>query len=264
MSTDTRLDSTGSGGDLADHVTEARQRARKMLATESHLGDVDDWRRTLVAARDALIYLWLTWLALHGFGDPPFTALMLVAMAIALALLIGISTARSTHTQVQYYTSELERERAEIRDNFEQERGEIRELYAAKGFRGDLLEQIIDTLCADDDRLLKVMMEEELGLSLHHVHHPIVVGLWNSAAAAVAGLLLALPLLYLSPDIAHVWMPCGGAVLLAIISVLAACATRRSFLEFFAASVVMAVVTGGVVYFLAQWFAGFSGGEAAL
>jgi VIT1/CCC1 family predicted Fe2+/Mn2+ transporter len=227
-----------------------------MLAGESHLCAVDDWRRILVSARDSLVLIWLVWVCLHGFGDPPFTGSLLIALSIALALLVGISTARSTHTQVRHYAAELERERSEIQHHFEHEREEVQVLYAAKGFKEPLLTQIVDTLCADDDRLLKVMMEEELGLFMHHVPHPLTVGLWNFAGALASTLCMSLPLVWLSPDAAHLWMPTGGAVLLAAISMVGAWATRRSPVEFFTVGALMAIVTGGVVYFLAQWLAG--------
>lgn len=257
MTTDQTNDDQAVGAHVVDHLTDARRRAREMLAGESHLGAVDDWRRALVSARDSVILIWLTWLALHGFGDPPFTGLMLVALTIALALLIGMSTSRSVRTQVQYYTSELERERAEIRDHFEEECEEIRAMYAAKGFREPLLGQIVDTLAADDDRLLKVMMEEELGLSMYHINHPLIVGMWNFAGALAAGLVLALPASMLEPQQVRWWMPIGGGVVLLVVSIIAAQVTRRGILEFFAVGTVMAAVTGGVVYFLARWLAGF-------
>jgi VIT1/CCC1 family predicted Fe2+/Mn2+ transporter len=247
------------GLDVADHLAEARQRARQMLGGESHLGAVDDWRRALISARDAVILIWLTWVALHGFEDPPFTAGMLVVMAIGLALLVGISTARSTHTQIEYYTSELEREKAEIRNNFNEECDEIRALYAAKGFSEPLLGQIVDTLASDEDMLLKVMMEEELGLAMYHMNHPLVVGLWNFGAALAAGLVLALPVSFISRESAYWWMPIGGTVLLMTLSIIASRATRRSIVEFFAVGMITAVVTGGVVYFLAQWLADVGG-----
>lgn len=232
-----------------------------MLASEAHLGAVDDWRRVLVSARDAVILVWLTWVALLGFGGPPFTGMMLVAMAVALALLVGMSTGRSTLAQVRYYASELERERAEIRDHFDEEREEIRALYAAKGFREPLLGQIVDTLAADDDRLLKVMMEEELGLSMYHINHPLIVGLWNFSAALVAGLVLALPVALFPPGTAYWWIPLCGAVLLMILSIIAAWATRRSIIEFFTVGMTIALVTGGVVYFLGQWLVRFVNGS---
>ncbi len=241
--------------DAADHVTEARQRARQVLAGESHLGAVDDWRRALVSARDALIFVWLAWVGLHGFGDPPFTGWMLVALTVALAVLVGISTARSTYTQVQYYAAELDRERHEIRTDFEHEREEVRALYAAKGFQEPLLGQIVDTLSADDDRLLKVMMEEELGLSLSHVNHPLLVGLWNFLGALIAGLALSLPAALTHSGTAHWWMPTGGTILLAVYAYLSARYTGRRIMESFTVGMVMAVVTGGIAYTLSQWFA---------
>jgi VIT1/CCC1 family predicted Fe2+/Mn2+ transporter len=244
--------------DAADHLVDARQRARTVLGGESHLAAVDDWRRALVSTRDALILTWLTWVALHGFGDPAFTGLMLVAMAFPLALLVGISTAHSTNAQIRYYASEFERERAEIRDNFEDERAEVSALYAAKGFREPLLSHIVNTLCADDDRLLKVMMEEELGLSMHHMHHPLVVGLWNFGGALLGGLALAIPAVWLTAEATPVWMTGGGLFLLAIVSSVSARVTQKNVVEVFAGGAVTAVVTGGTVYLLSKWLAGFA------
>lgn len=248
---------------MPDHLSEARNRAREMLSTESHLGAVDDWRRTLVSARDALIMVWVIWLALHGLNDPPYTGPLATAVAVAIALLMGISTARSTHMQIQHYADELERERREIRDDFGHERDEIRALYAAKGLSGKLLDDVVETLCADDDRLLKVMMEEELGLHLYHMHHPLIVGLWNFTAALVAGLALAVPLIFLPATVAHLWMPIGGAILLLVVSFLTRFATGRSTLDCFVVAIAMAGVTGGVAYFLAQWLGNIQTGSSA-
>ncbi len=260
MADDLPAEIDGASADASDHVNEARLRARQVLSGESHIGAVDDWRRMLVSARDALILIWLIWVALSGFGPPQadFVGEMLVALSVALALLIGISTGRSTYTQVQYYAAELDRERAEIRDDPEHEREEVVALYAAKGFHGQLLDQVVDTLVADDDRLLKVMMEEELGLTMYHVNHPLAVGAWNFGAALVAGLALSVPVALSSPDFARVWMPGGGTACLAIVSIVAARSTSRSVIEFFAVGMLMAVVTGGVVYWLSLWLAGLS------
>ena len=238
----------------AEHLAEARHKARQILSGETHLGAMDDWGRIIVSARDAVILIWLTWVALHGFGDPPFAGQMLVAMAVSLALLVGISTGRSTLAQVQYYASEFERERDEIRDHFDHEREEVVALYQAKGLTGTLLEEVVDTLCSDDDRLLKLMMEEELGLSMHHVQHPFVVGAVNGAAALAAGLTLALPVLWMASGAVFLWMIIGGLAIMGLLAIASVRATTRSGLEFFMAGVVTAVVTGGVVYFLAQWF----------
>ena len=228
-------------------------RARQLLSSEAHVGAVDDWRRTLASARDTLLLVFLLWATMQGFGNSGSSEFMLTAMAVGIALFFGVATGRATHLQVQYFSDELERERSEIRDNFEHECEEVRELYAAKGFHGTLLDQVVETLTADDDRLLKVMMEEELGLLVHHVAHPLLVGVWNFTASIFVGLTLVLPAAWLSPSGSRLWVPLCGAVLLGVISLIAARAARRGFVEFFAAGTMMAVTTGGVAYFLAQW-----------
>lgn len=238
-----------------DGLDDARRRARLALSAEAHLGEVDDWRRALVSARDSVILLWLIWLVLLAFGSPS-VASMLVAIALGHAVLCAISTARSTAMKLHYFTAELERERHEIRTSFDQEREEVRALYAAKGFTEPLLSQIVDTLAVDEDRLLKVMMEEELGLSMHHVNHPLLVGVWNFLGAVIPGLFLVLPLFWFTQLRAEIWMVAGASLILAVISAFSACSTQRRFIDVFSASVVIALVTGGTVYFLSTWLAG--------
>lgn len=86
----------------------------------------------------------------------------------------------------------LEQERWEIEHHRQQERDELRELYAAKGFEGKLLEDVLDVLMADNERLLKVMVEEELGLSLTSVEHPLKQALGAAAGVFFAALLCLL------------------------------------------------------------------------
>lgn len=92
----------------------------------------------------------------------------------------------------------LEQEKWEIEHNRPQERDELRELYRAKGFEGKLLEDVLQVLMADGDRLLKVMVEEELGLSLENVEHPLKQGLGAGLGASLAAVLCLLALYFFS------------------------------------------------------------------
>lgn len=84
----------------------------------------------------------------------------------------------------------LEQEKWEIEHNRAQEREELKELYRAKGFEGKLLEDVLDVLMADQDRLLRVMVEEELGLSLENVEHPLKQGIGAGIGAFFAALIV--------------------------------------------------------------------------
>ena len=242
--------------EIADHVAEARDRARHVLGGEAHLGSIDDWRQAIVTARDGVIVIWVTWVALLGFGAVEHAGPILVSAGLGISIFLGIAKGLATRAQVRYYESELERERREIREDPEHEREEVRTLYAAKGFQEPLLTQIADTLCADDDRLLKVMMEEELGLFTRHVNHPLLVGLWNTAGAMIATLLLAVPVCFRSGASSQLWMPAGGAVILVVAAIAHARAGRREIAPLATAWLVTALICGGVTYFMAALLAG--------
>ncbi len=57
------------------------------------------------------------------------------------------------HRQIEYW---------EVDNIPEKEREEIREIYAAKGFKGELLQQVVEVITADRDRWVDTMMKEEL------------------------------------------------------------------------------------------------------
>jgi hypothetical protein len=116
-----------------------------------------------------------------------------------------------------------EEERWEIEHHPTQEKEELTELYRAKGFDGKLLEEVVDVLMADDNRLLGVMLEEELGLTLEVYDHPL-----KQAAGAAAGVtVVAVTLLLLFWFFPLYGIPAGATLMLAIFSTLAATKERN-------------------------------------
>src|SRR5262249_44443752 len=118
------------------------------------------------AARETCLALALLWLfGLHWAALLIFSGAWLIWKTGRSAWL-GWSRIERLHRIVA-------QEKWEIEHHRQQEREELGALYAAKGFEGKLLEDVLDVLMADNDRLLRVMVEEELGLSLHSQEHPL-------------------------------------------------------------------------------------------
>lgn len=85
-----------------------------------------------------------------------------------------------------------EEELLEIQMRPEGERAEIREIYRAKGFDGELLEQVVEVITADQDRWLSTMMLEEHGVS-DGVGSPLKAAIATFVAFIVIGSLPLIP-----------------------------------------------------------------------
>ena len=81
------------------------------------------------------------------------------------AVAMGLAAFISARSQIEFYQSEIERERDEIRRWPDREREEISTIYRNKGFAGPLLDQIVAHITADPERWSNVMMREELGFN---------------------------------------------------------------------------------------------------
>jgi predicted membrane protein (TIGR00267 family) len=63
-----------------------------------------------------------------------------------------------------FYLAERAREQNEIEAKPDDEREEIREIYASKGFKGQLLEDVVSTITSNRETWVSTMMNEELHL----------------------------------------------------------------------------------------------------
>ncbi len=157
-------------------------------------------RELVFGANDGLVAAFAVASGVNGAG-----AQAKVILIAGLAELIGgtISMALgaylSTKSQIEYYRGEMNREGYEV-DNFpEVERQEIREIYEAKGFTGDILDRIISHITADKKRWVEIMMQEELGLSLDLTVSPLKSALATGGAYAFGALMPILPYLFMPP-----------------------------------------------------------------
>ena len=142
------------------------------------------------AARESVIIATSSWMLLTAINTPP-TKILLLLIAQMLGWVLW-KTGRSVWlgwSRLERLHLLMKEEQWEIEHNRAQEREELMELYQSKGFEGQLLEDVTEVLMADKDRLLKVMLEEELGLSLEEYEHPLSQGLGAFLGSLASSLL---------------------------------------------------------------------------
>ncbi|MFK8105109.1 MAG: VIT1/CCC1 transporter family protein [Saprospiraceae bacterium] len=86
------------------------------------------------------------------------------ANLLADGFAMSVGAYLSTKSERENYEKHKRIEYGEIEDIPEEEIREVRAIYAAKGFEGELLEQVVAVIIADKDRWVDVMMKEELGM----------------------------------------------------------------------------------------------------
>ena len=88
-----------------------------------------------------------------------------LATTFAESISMGAVAYTTTLADADLYQSEREREYRHILEAPNLEIKEIRDIYASKGFKGELLDHIVDTITANQDVWVAVMMAEEHNLA---------------------------------------------------------------------------------------------------
>ncbi len=132
----------------------------------------------LDSARETLIALGLLIIGLDFFEFSKESLItILVAWGLAWSFWKGARSTWLSWMRLERLHRIAYEEKKEIEENREDEREELIALYRAKGFQGDLLNQVVDVLMADEERLLRVMLQEEMGFRLNENQHPLSMGL---------------------------------------------------------------------------------------
>lgn len=173
------------------HVIDARLKG-KLASEEIHGAELaGHYSAAADAAKETAFILLILWMLFHEIALESLVFLLgFVIWKVGRSAILGYSRLSRFHRLI-------EEERWEIEHHREQEKEELTALYAAKGFSGKLLDEVIDVLMADDNRLLQVMLEEELGLNLESYEHPLKQALGAFVGVVGAAVIMSFGLVIL-------------------------------------------------------------------
>jgi VIT1/CCC1 family predicted Fe2+/Mn2+ transporter len=183
---------------LGRTVRAVHDRAGAPLHREEHRQT--NWLRDVIlGGQDGLVnILGIILGVIAGGGSETVLLAAGFAAAITESISMGAVGWTSALSERDYYEAEKARESAEIDATPEAEQAEIREIYAAKGFSGDLLDQVVETITANRDAWLATMMDEELHLQPVQAPDIFRSAIVITVATLIGHLIPLLPFLWLS------------------------------------------------------------------
>lgn len=128
-----------------------------------------------------------------------------LATTFAESISMGAVAFTTTLADADLYQSEREREYRHIIEAPNLEIKEIRDIYEKKGFKGDLLERIVNTITANQDVWVAVMMAEEHQLAPIDRRTALRAALLVGFSAVAGSLVPLAPFMFL-PVSTSMWM----------------------------------------------------------
>ena len=159
-----------------------------------------DWLREIVfGMNDGLVTTLVFIMAVSGAAS---TNLVMIVLGEVLAG--GVSMALggylSARTEQEVLDKRIATERYEIENEPDEERAELRAIYRQKGFRGPLLDRVVNHLTSNEELWHQAMVRDELGVVANERINPWLQGTQVGLSFIVGGLVPAIPVLLSLPQ----------------------------------------------------------------
>jgi VIT1/CCC1 family predicted Fe2+/Mn2+ transporter len=172
-------------------------RTREDGATHTEAAHIPGGRslRDLVfGANDGLVAAFAVVSGVHGAAVSTRIVLLAgLAELIGGTIAMGLGAFLAAKSEREFILSERDREEREIKEFPEEERKEVRTIFARKGFKGSALDEMVEHVTADPVFWVDTMMTEELGLAIAPAVTPIRSGLVVAAAYALGAAFPVIP-----------------------------------------------------------------------
>ncbi len=165
-----------------------------MAMQEQHPHSGDWLREVVFGLNDGLVTTLVFIMAVSAVAH---ASLVLIALGevVAGGVSMALGGYLSARTAQDVLAQRIATERYEIAHEPEEERAELRAIYRAKGISGPLLERVVNRLTDDEDRWLRALVSDELGVTDLAQERPWRQGLLVGGSFVVGGLIPTMPFL---------------------------------------------------------------------
>lgn len=174
-------------------------------AEEAHDGWGAKLREIILGGQDGLVNVLGIVLGVAGATfDTRIILISGLAATFAESISMGAVAYTSTKAAKEYYLSLRKRELSELKRKPREERKEVHDIYYHKGFRGTLLNRIVNRITSSKRVWLDTMLAEELRVFPEEYHDPLKSGAIVGFASIAGSLIPLLPFFFL-PVISSIW-----------------------------------------------------------
>ncbi|MGN8072809.1 VIT1/CCC1 transporter family protein [Mucilaginibacter sp. SG564] len=132
-----------------------------------------------------------------------------IAEIVAGSIAMGLGGYLAGRTEVDHYQSELKREYEEVERLPEQEKAEVREVFAGFGLSETLRHQIADEMAKDKKQWVEFMMRYELGLEEPNANRATKSAITIGVSYIVGGIIPLSPYILISQAQEALLYSCG-------------------------------------------------------
>ncbi|MCA2000727.1 MAG: VIT1/CCC1 transporter family protein [Chloroflexi bacterium] len=175
------------------------------VKTDPHSG-ISGLSDFILGAQDGLVNVLGVSLGIAAATSDPHIVLVAgLATTFAESISMGAVAYTTTLADADLYQSEREREYRHVQRTPHLEIKEVRDIYASKGFQGELLERIVETITSNQDVWVAVMMAEEHKLTPVDRKSAFRAALLVGVSAIVGSLIPILPFMFFSVSVS-MWL----------------------------------------------------------
>jgi VIT1/CCC1 family predicted Fe2+/Mn2+ transporter len=160
----------------------------------AHIPGGRSLRDLVFGANDGLVAAFAVVSGVHGAAVSTRIVLLAgLAELIGGTIAMGLGAFLAAKSEREFILSERDREEREVKEFPDEERKEVRTIFARKGFKGSALDEMVRHVTADPVFWVDTMMTEELGLAIAPAVTPFRSGLVVAAAYALGAAFPVIP-----------------------------------------------------------------------